>query len=192
MATVVLADRRSFDGRALHAHVSGALPAYARPLFLRVTREIDVTGTLKQRKLRYREEGFDPGAIPSIVDDLSDGGMRGGIALHTSGAHGPHLLDALAVRGVSCGVLHPLQTIADPELGVAALQLLGPQPGELILDLGCGDGTLTAKIAEAGARVIGVNARDLSTLAMDATRAARVTPASALRTTGMVGSATET
>jgi predicted short-subunit dehydrogenase-like oxidoreductase (DUF2520 family) len=60
--------------------------------------------------------------IPSVVDDLSDGGMRGGIALHTSGAHGPALLDALAVRGVSCGVLHPLQTIADPERGVAALR----------------------------------------------------------------------
>jgi predicted short-subunit dehydrogenase-like oxidoreductase (DUF2520 family) len=60
-------------------------------------------------------------AIPSVVDDLSDGGISGGIALHTSGAHGPHLLDALAVRGVSCGVLHPLQTIATPELGVEAL-----------------------------------------------------------------------
>lgn len=44
-----------------------------------------------------------------------------------------------------------------PELGVAALQLLAPQPGELILDLGCGDGTLTAKIVEAGARVIGLD-----------------------------------
>jgi predicted short-subunit dehydrogenase-like oxidoreductase (DUF2520 family) len=61
-------------------------------------------------------------AIPSVVDDLADGGMRGGIALHTSGAHGPMLLDALAVRGVSCGVLHPLQTIADAERGVAALR----------------------------------------------------------------------
>jgi SAM-dependent methyltransferase len=44
-----------------------------------------------------------------------------------------------------------------PELGVAALQLLDPQPGELILDVGCGDGTLTAKIVEAGARVIGLD-----------------------------------
>ena len=61
-------------------------------------------------------------AIPSVVDDLADGGMSGGIALHTSGAHGPRLLDALAVRGVSCGVLHPLQTVASPELGVAALK----------------------------------------------------------------------
>ncbi|HZJ33406.1 MAG TPA: DUF2520 domain-containing protein [Vicinamibacterales bacterium] len=60
-------------------------------------------------------------AIPSVVDDLSDGGLGDGIALHTSGAHGPGLLDALTVRGVSCGVLHPLQTIADPERGVAAL-----------------------------------------------------------------------
>lgn len=61
-------------------------------------------------------------AIPSVVDDLADGGIRGGIALHTSGAHGPRLLDALAVRGVSCGVLHPLQTIAAPDLGVDALK----------------------------------------------------------------------
>ena len=38
------------------------------------------------------------------------------------------------------------------------LQLLDPQPGELILDVGCGDGALTAKIAEAGADVIGVDA----------------------------------
>src|SRR5918993_1001229 len=39
-----------------------------------------------------------------------------------------------------------------PALGEAVLQLLDPRPGELILDLGCGDGALTARIAEAGAR----------------------------------------
>lgn len=44
-----------------------------------------------------------------------------------------------------------------PALGEAALQRLDPQPGELILDIGCGDGALTAKIAEAGARVIGLD-----------------------------------
>jgi SAM-dependent methyltransferase len=44
-----------------------------------------------------------------------------------------------------------------PVLGAAALQLLDPQPGELILDVGCGDGALTTKIAEAGARVIGLD-----------------------------------
>ena len=44
-----------------------------------------------------------------------------------------------------------------PQLGQAALQLLDPRPGELILDIGCGDGALTERIAEAGARVIGLD-----------------------------------
>ena len=44
-----------------------------------------------------------------------------------------------------------------PALGDAVLQLLGPQPGELILDVGCGDGALTQKIAAAGANVIGLD-----------------------------------
>lgn len=47
-----------------------------------------------------------------------------------------------------------------PALGEAALQLLAPQPGEFIIDIGCGDGTLTRKIAEAGARVIGLDSSE--------------------------------
>jgi trans-aconitate methyltransferase len=34
------------------------------------------------------------------------------------------------------------------DLGAPVLELLSPQPGERILDLGCGDGVLTKKIAE--------------------------------------------
>jgi len=37
------------------------------------------------------------------------------------------------------------------------IDLLGPQPGEKILDLGCGTGHLTAKIAERGAEVVGLD-----------------------------------
>jgi SAM-dependent methyltransferase len=43
------------------------------------------------------------------------------------------------------------------ELGEAALDLLDPQPGEHILDIGCGDGTLTEKIVERGATVVGID-----------------------------------
>jgi trans-aconitate methyltransferase len=43
------------------------------------------------------------------------------------------------------------------ELGGAALDLLDPEAGERILDIGCGEGTLTKKIAERGATVLGVD-----------------------------------
>jgi trans-aconitate methyltransferase len=42
-------------------------------------------------------------------------------------------------------------------LGQGALDLLDPQVGEHILDLGCGDGALTSKIKDLGARVTGVD-----------------------------------
>ena len=45
-----------------------------------------------------------------------------------------------------------------PALGVAVLELLAPAAGEHILDLGCGDGVLTEKIAAAGATVVAVDA----------------------------------
>ncbi|HLY54390.1 MAG TPA: methyltransferase domain-containing protein [Stellaceae bacterium] len=43
-----------------------------------------------------------------------------------------------------------------PRFGEAVLERLRPQPGERILDLGCGDGALTAKLAEI-ATVVGVD-----------------------------------
>jgi ubiquinone/menaquinone biosynthesis C-methylase UbiE len=45
-----------------------------------------------------------------------------------------------------------------PTLGAGVLEWLGPRPGERILDLGCGDGQLTSRIAATGAEVTGVDA----------------------------------
>ncbi|MBW4564152.1 MAG: methyltransferase domain-containing protein [Mojavia pulchra JT2-VF2] len=43
------------------------------------------------------------------------------------------------------------------QYGEDLLQLLNPKPGELILDLGCGTGQLTEKIAQTEAEVIGID-----------------------------------
>jgi trans-aconitate methyltransferase len=44
-----------------------------------------------------------------------------------------------------------------PALAADLVDLLAPQPGEDILDLGCGDGVLTLEIVNRGARVLGVD-----------------------------------
>ena len=43
------------------------------------------------------------------------------------------------------------------ELGLPVVDLLDPQPGEQILDLGCGDGVLTEKLGALGCKVIGTD-----------------------------------
>lgn len=44
-----------------------------------------------------------------------------------------------------------------PDLGQPVVDLLAPRAGERILDLGCGDGALTEKLAASGAKVVGVD-----------------------------------
>ena len=51
----------------LHAHLAANLPDYARPLFVRVQNEIDVTGTFKQKKVELVKEGFDPSQIADPI-----------------------------------------------------------------------------------------------------------------------------
>lgn len=43
------------------------------------------------------------------------------------------------------------------DAGRSLIDVLQPQPGEHVLDLGCGTGTLTAQIAATGARAIGID-----------------------------------
>jgi fatty-acyl-CoA synthase len=67
----VLRDCKAFDGAAFFAWVERALPAYAAPLFVRLSPEPDVTSTFKLRKVDLQREGYDPALVhdPLFVRD---------------------------------------------------------------------------------------------------------------------------
>ena len=65
MASLVVGP--GFDIGTLAAAVDAALPAYARPVFVRLQPEIEITGTFKYRKMDLVAEGFDPGVVKQPV-----------------------------------------------------------------------------------------------------------------------------
>ena len=68
MASIVLEDGvQDLDLADFCAYVTRELPAYARPVFLRVQQELDVTGTFKMVKSDRRKQGYD---ITQITDPV--------------------------------------------------------------------------------------------------------------------------
>jgi 2-polyprenyl-3-methyl-5-hydroxy-6-metoxy-1,4-benzoquinol methylase len=51
------------------------------------------------------------------------------------------------------------------DLGMPVLRLLAPRPGERVLDLGCGDGVLAARLMEMGCEVVGADASEMQVAA---------------------------
>jgi fatty-acyl-CoA synthase len=58
MAAIVVG--RDFGLTAFRRHLAERLPDYARPLFLRIRRELETTATFKPRKQDLFREGYDP------------------------------------------------------------------------------------------------------------------------------------
>ncbi len=56
-----------FDIGQLAEALAGNLPSYARPLFVRLLPELEITGTFKQRKVELVKDGFDPAAITDPI-----------------------------------------------------------------------------------------------------------------------------
>ncbi|MFA7262531.1 MAG: long-chain-acyl-CoA synthetase [Caulobacter sp.] len=84
----------SFSLPDFWAQVDKALPPYAQPLFLRLQRQIETTGTFKYRKVDLVQEGYDPAKVrdplyfrnpvkkawtrisKAAFDKINDGGFR--------------------------------------------------------------------------------------------------------------------
>jgi acyl-CoA synthetase (AMP-forming)/AMP-acid ligase II len=56
--------------KGLAEHVTKELPGFARPVWLRVTRELQTTGTNKQMKSVLQSEGIEPGVVEGKGDVL--------------------------------------------------------------------------------------------------------------------------
>jgi fatty-acyl-CoA synthase len=67
MAAIVCDDSKKCDLAALRTYLDAHLPEYARPLFLRIQNQIEVTGTFKQKKIDLVREGFDPSIITDPI-----------------------------------------------------------------------------------------------------------------------------
>jgi fatty-acyl-CoA synthase len=77
MAALVVDE--GFDAAGLAERAARDLPAYARPVFLRLLPQIEITGTFKHRKIELVKEGFDPAAVSDPLFFLD--GERGYLPL---------------------------------------------------------------------------------------------------------------
>ncbi|HUD50697.1 long-chain-acyl-CoA synthetase [Parvibaculum sp.] len=57
----------NFDLEKFRVHLDKELPEYARPLFVRLSDGMEITGTFKQRKVELVKEGFDPKEIKDPI-----------------------------------------------------------------------------------------------------------------------------
>lgn len=65
MAALVTSE--GFDIEAFGRCVEEELAVYARPLFVRLLSEMDITGTFKHRKVDLVKEGFDPTTLTDAL-----------------------------------------------------------------------------------------------------------------------------
>jgi len=57
----------AMDLQKLRNHLADRLPAYARPAFLRIRKDIEVTGTFKYSKTELVRQGYDPAATSDTI-----------------------------------------------------------------------------------------------------------------------------
>jgi fatty-acyl-CoA synthase len=73
MAALVIEE--DFDLSRFRQYLAKRLPGYARPVFLRICRSIEMTGTFKAKKTFLARDGFDLRIIddPVYIDDPASG-----------------------------------------------------------------------------------------------------------------------
>ncbi|XP_078572746.1 long-chain fatty acid transport protein 2-like [Branchiostoma floridae x Branchiostoma japonicum] len=73
MASIIPLPGQKPDFRHWYRYITEKLPTYAQPLFLRLTQEIQVTGTFKHQKAALVKEGFDPRRVADPLFVIDNG-----------------------------------------------------------------------------------------------------------------------
>lgn len=71
MAAIVMKPGQAFDGAKFYEVATRELPHYAVPLFVRVSKEAEMTANFKLRKVDLRSQGFDPRKVTDPLFVLS-------------------------------------------------------------------------------------------------------------------------
>jgi acyl-CoA synthetase (AMP-forming)/AMP-acid ligase II len=85
MVALVLRAGEPFEVEEFKRHVDAQLPAFARPLFVRLQRALAITATFKLKKVDLQREGFDPNATEDpiyVLHPAHDAYVRLDDALH--------------------------------------------------------------------------------------------------------------
>jgi acyl-CoA synthetase (AMP-forming)/AMP-acid ligase II len=64
MAAIVMKSGHSIDFTHLYQYLRKKLPKYAIPIFIRFVPTMEITGTFKQQKVEFRNQGIDLTKIP--------------------------------------------------------------------------------------------------------------------------------
>jgi fatty-acyl-CoA synthase len=67
MAVMLMEENAKFDPAAFFKHTQDHLPSYARPAFVRLAKDMFLTGTFKLRKVELQKAGFDPAGAEGPV-----------------------------------------------------------------------------------------------------------------------------
>ncbi len=64
MAAITLNNSENFDIKKFSKFLNNSLPRYAIPVFIRIRKDLETTGTFKLRRVNLRKEGYNPNQIP--------------------------------------------------------------------------------------------------------------------------------
>ena len=67
MTAITLQNSESFDIKKFSKFLSSSLPRFAIPVFVRIRRDLETTGTFKLKRGNLRGEGYDPSKISDLL-----------------------------------------------------------------------------------------------------------------------------